>query len=83
MWFHSDTSKCVGDLQARSISDLPRSYGAAMVGVATAKTPCGPYTYKSSFKPLGADSRDESIFQDGASSPGCSARSALTKPGFR
>ena len=36
-----------------------------MVGVATAKTPCGPYTYKSSFKPLGADSRDESIFQDG------------------
>ena len=41
------------------------SYGAAMVGVATAKTPCGPYTYKSSFKPLGADSRDESIFQDG------------------
>lgn len=36
-----------------------------MVGVATAKTPCGPYTYKSSFKPLGADSRDESVFQDG------------------
>ncbi|KAF7789531.1 hypothetical protein EIP86_000477 [Pleurotus ostreatoroseus] len=48
MWFHSDTS----------------NYGAAMVGVATAKTPCGPYTYKGSFKPLGADSRDESIFQD-------------------
>ncbi|KIP09092.1 carbohydrate-binding module family 35 protein [Phlebiopsis gigantea 11061_1 CR5-6] len=48
MWFHSDTS----------------SYGAAMVGVATAQTPCGPYTYKSSFKPLGADSRDESVFQD-------------------
>jgi len=48
MWFHSDTS----------------SYGAAMVGVATAKSPCGPYTYKGSFKPLGADSRDESIFQD-------------------
>ena len=40
------------------------SYGAAMVGVATAKTPCGPYTYKGSWKPLGADSRDESVFQD-------------------
>lgn len=48
MWFHSDTS----------------SYGAAMVGVATAKTPCGPYTYKASWKPLGADSRDMSVFQD-------------------
>lgn len=43
------------------------SYGAAEVGVATAKTPCGPYTYKSSFKPLGADSRDMSLFQDGIS----------------
>lgn len=38
-----------------------------MVGVATAKSPCGPYTYKSSFKPLGADSRDEGLFQDGES----------------
>ncbi|KAI0341845.1 Arabinanase/levansucrase/invertase [Trametopsis cervina] len=48
MWFHSDTS----------------NYGAAMVGVATAKSPCGPYTYKGSFKPLGAESRDEGIFLD-------------------
>ncbi|EJD04256.1 Arabinanase/levansucrase/invertase [Fomitiporia mediterranea MF3/22] len=48
MWFHSDTS----------------NYGAAMVGVATAKTPCGPYSYKSSWKPLGADSRDEGLFLD-------------------
>ncbi|KAI0043240.1 carbohydrate-binding module family 35 protein [Auriscalpium vulgare] len=48
MWFHSDTS----------------SYGAAMVGVATAKSPCGPYTYKGSWKPLGADSRDEGLFLD-------------------
>jgi len=48
MWFHSDTS----------------NYGAAEVGVATAKTPCGPYTYKSSFKPLGAESRDMGLFQD-------------------
>lgn len=42
------------------------SYGAAMVGVATATTPCGPYTYKASWQPLGADSRDESIYLDGA-----------------
>nr|GAT43613.1 galactan 1,3-beta-galactosidase [Mycena chlorophos] len=48
MWFHSDTE----------------DYGAAMVGVAVAKTPCGPYTYKGSFAPLGAQSRDESVFQD-------------------
>ncbi|KAJ3743406.1 galactan 1,3-beta-galactosidase [Lentinula detonsa] len=48
MWFHSDTS----------------NYGAAMVGVATANTPCGPYTYKGSWKPLGADSRDEGLFLD-------------------
>lgn len=38
-----------------------------MVGVATAKSPCGPYTYKGSFKPLGADSRDEGLFQDSES----------------
>ncbi|KAI0781064.1 galactan 1,3-beta-galactosidase [Trametes elegans] len=48
MWFHSDSS----------------NYGAAMVGVATAKAPCGPFTYKGSWKPLGADSRDEGLFQD-------------------
>ncbi|KAF7319882.1 Galactan 1,3-beta-galactosidase [Mycena kentingensis (nom. inval.)] len=48
MWFHSDTS----------------NYGAAQVGVATAKTPCGPYTWKGSFRPLGAESRDEGVFQD-------------------
>ncbi|THU82491.1 Arabinanase/levansucrase/invertase [Dendrothele bispora CBS 962.96] len=48
MWFHSDSS----------------NYGAAMVGVATAKTPCGPYTYKGSFQPLGAQSRDMGLFQD-------------------
>ncbi|CAL1704333.1 unnamed protein product [Somion occarium] len=48
MWFHSDSS----------------NYGAAMVGVATARSPCGPYAYRSSFKPFGADSRDEGLFQD-------------------
>ena len=35
-----------------------------MVGVATASTPCGPYTYKGSWKPLGADSRDMGLFLD-------------------
>jgi len=48
MWFHSDTS----------------NYGAAEVGVATANSPCGPYTYISSFKPFGADSRDMGLYQD-------------------
>ncbi|KAF9002229.1 galactan 1,3-beta-galactosidase [Hymenopellis radicata] len=46
MWFHSDTS----------------DYGAAMVGVATSKTPCGPYAYKSSWRPLGSESRDMGLF---------------------
>ncbi|KAK1215924.1 hypothetical protein PQX77_021453 [Marasmius sp. AFHP31] len=49
MWFHSDSS----------------NYGSASVGVATSKTPCGPYTYKSSWRPLGAESRDMGLFQDG------------------
>ncbi|TFY63401.1 hypothetical protein EVJ58_g3275 [Rhodofomes roseus] len=40
------------------------SYGLAMVGVATADTPCGPYSYRGSFNPLGAQSRDESVFLD-------------------
>ncbi|KXN81091.1 hypothetical protein AN958_06044 [Leucoagaricus sp. SymC.cos] len=52
MWFHSDSS----------------NYGAAQVGVAAASSPCGPYTYRSSFKPLGADSRDMGLFQDAAQS---------------
>ncbi|KAF5356070.1 hypothetical protein D9756_004010 [Leucocoprinus leucothites] len=48
MWFHSDSS----------------NYGAAQVGVAIASSPCGPYTYRTSFKPLGADSRDMGLYQD-------------------
>lgn len=48
MWFHSDTS----------------NYGAAQVGVATAKTPCGPFSYRGSFRPVGAESRDMGLFQD-------------------
>jgi glycosyl hydrolase family 43/ricin-type beta-trefoil lectin protein len=41
-----------------------RSYGEAKVGVATSGTPCGPYTYRGSFQPLGQQSRDEGLFED-------------------
>ncbi|WP_234322948.1 hypothetical protein [Streptomyces sp. NRRL S-350] len=40
------------------------SYAEAKVGVATSTTPCGPYTYRSSFQPLGFQSRDIDPFQD-------------------
>jgi hypothetical protein len=40
------------------------SYSDARVGVATSSTPCGPYSYKGSFRPLGFQSRDISLFQD-------------------
>lgn len=40
------------------------SYGEAKVGVATSSTPCGPYTYRGSFQPLGRQSRDIGLFQD-------------------
>ena len=40
------------------------SYGDAKVGVATSSTPCGPYTYRGSFRPLGFESRDMNLFQD-------------------
>jgi hypothetical protein len=40
------------------------SYGEAKVGVATSSTPCGPYSYRGSFQPLGHQSRDMGLFQD-------------------
>ncbi|AOR30514.1 glycoside hydrolase [Streptomyces fodineus] len=40
------------------------SYSEAKVGVATSSTPCGPYTYRGSFRPLGFESRDIGSFQD-------------------
>ena len=40
------------------------SYCEAKVGVATSSTPCGPYTYRGSFQPLGHQSRDIGLFQD-------------------
>jgi hypothetical protein len=39
-------------------------YGEAKVGVATSSTPCGPYTYRGSSRPLGFQSRDIGLFQD-------------------
>jgi hypothetical protein len=39
-------------------------YSEAKVGVATSSTPCGPYSYRGSFRPLGYQSRDLGLFQD-------------------
>lgn len=39
-------------------------YSEAKVGVATSSTPCGSYTYRGSFQPLGFQSRDIGLFQD-------------------
>jgi hypothetical protein len=39
-------------------------YSEAKVGVATSSTPCGPYSYRGSFQPLGRQSRDMGLFQD-------------------
>ncbi|MFF7266369.1 RICIN domain-containing protein [Streptomyces sp. NPDC008159] len=41
-----------------------RTYSDARVGVATSSTPCGPYTYRGSFRPMGNISRDIGLFQD-------------------
>ena len=40
------------------------NYSEAKVGVATSSTPCGPYSYRGSFQPLGHQSRDIGLFQD-------------------
>lgn len=48
LWMHIDSS----------------SYGDAKVGVATGSTPCGQYSYKGSFRPLGFESRDLGVFVD-------------------
>lgn len=48
MWMHVDSS----------------NYGDARAGVATSSTPCGPYTYKGSSRPLGQLSRDMNLFED-------------------
>lgn len=48
MWMHVDSS----------------NYADARAGVATSSTPCGPYTYLGSSRPLGQLSRDLNLFQD-------------------
>lgn len=48
MWVHIDNS----------------SYSDARAGVATSPTPCGPYTYRGSSRPLGYESRDLGLFKD-------------------
>lgn len=40
------------------------NYAEAKVGVATSSTPCGPYTYRGSFRPMGFQSRDMGLFQE-------------------
>lgn len=41
-----------------------QGYNAALAGVATAKSPVGPYTYRRSFRPDGEMSRDMTLYQD-------------------
>ena len=41
-----------------------REYRFARVGVATSNSPCGPYTFVRSFRPLGQESRDIGQFVD-------------------
>ena len=48
MWLHIDTS----------------DYQSARAGVAVADTPTGPFQYRGSVKPEGADSRDQTLFVD-------------------
>jgi Glycosyl hydrolases family 43/Ricin-type beta-trefoil lectin domain-like len=40
------------------------SYTDRRVGVAVSSTPCGPYTYRGGFSPLGNQGRDLGLFQD-------------------
>jgi hypothetical protein len=42
------------------------NYTDRKAGVATCNSVCGSYTYRGSLKPLGHDSLDDTLFQDGA-----------------
>ncbi|MFI5821846.1 RICIN domain-containing protein [Streptomyces rishiriensis] len=57
--YNSSTSTYVMYLHIDSTN-----YSEAKVGVATSSTPCGPYAYRGSFRPLGNLSRDLGLFQD-------------------
>ena len=50
MWLHLDDT----------------AYQSARTGVAVAKKPAGPYTFIKSLEPAGQDSRDMTVFKDGA-----------------
>lgn len=50
MWFHLELKG--------------KGYSAARAGVATSKTPTGPYTFRRDFRPDGEMSRDMTLFQD-------------------
>jgi hypothetical protein len=50
MWFHLELKG--------------QGYSAARVGIATSKTPTGPFTFLRSFRPDGEMSRDMTLFQD-------------------
>jgi hypothetical protein len=50
MWFHLELKG--------------KGYSAARVGVATSKSPTGPYTFVRDFRPDGEMSRDMTLFQD-------------------
>ena len=48
MWMHVDNA----------------GYTKARIGIATSDSPIGPFVYQGSFRPLGMDSRDMTVFQD-------------------
>jgi hypothetical protein len=58
--YNSSTSQFVMYMHVDS-SD----YSDRKAGVATSSTVCGSYTYRGSMKPLGHDSLDDTLFQDG------------------
>lgn len=58
--YNSSTSQFVMYMHVDS-SD----YTDRKAGVATSSTVCGSYTYRGSMKPLGHDSLDDTLFQDG------------------
>ncbi len=46
------------------VENIPGGYGAARIGIASSTTPCGPYQYLGSQRPLGNPSRDIGLFKD-------------------
>jgi hypothetical protein len=67
------TRQASGDLGPNRVIERPHmymhvdssDYKDRKAGVATSSTVCGSYTYLGSMKPLGHDSLDDTLFQDG------------------